>query len=93
MDKQNLIEVVACVKGGVMTDKDGKEIQLYRCVRLYNDRPIEDEYITAPVSRGFYLIRCASKWLKVVDDKGTIRNKQVTIARIGDPVENSADFI
>lgn len=84
MDSKNLIEVVACVKGGTMKDAEGKELQLYRCVRLVDGRPIEDEYTLKEVERGFYYPRLATKWVKTVDDKGNIKSKQFTMARIGE---------
>lgn len=84
MDKKNLIEVVACVRGGTMKDADGKEIQLYRCVRIVDGRPVEDEYTLKEVERGYYYPRLATKWFKVVDNNGNVKSKQITCARIGE---------
>lgn len=89
MDSKNLIEVVACVKGGTMKDRDGKDIQLFRCVRLCDGKPIEDEYTLKEVERGFYYPRLATKWFKVVDEKGNVKSKQFTVARIGELADSS----
>lgn len=85
MDEKNLIQVVACAKSGTIKDKDGNDVQLYRCIRLVGGEPISDEYITKPVQVGFYLPRLSTKWFKVVDNKGNVVSKQFTLARIGEP--------